>query len=146
MVEGPWVKEGLGEGMERFGRYFGRKGWFGFERVDGAEVVEGDGEGAGGREVGDGNRGNIGETGKKGVIEETETKWHVGEKSGRILVEVATAYAITKVLLPARILVSVWATPWFARVFWGLYRRGLGGAAAAGSYMGKAGQEMKKMP
>ena len=26
-----------------------------------------------------------------------------------------TAYAITKLLLPARIMVSVWATPWFAR-------------------------------
>jgi hypothetical protein len=50
----------------------------------------------------------------------------------RILVEVATAYAITKVFLPARILLSVWATPWFARVtvgrFGGLFGR-LGGGA-----------------
>jgi hypothetical protein len=35
----------------------------------------------------------------------------------RILVEVATAYAITKVFLPARILLSVWATPALARIF-----------------------------
>ena len=28
----------------------------------------------------------------------------------------ATAYAITKALLPVRLIFSVWATPWFARV------------------------------
>ena len=28
----------------------------------------------------------------------------------------ATAYAITKALLPLRLILSVWATPWFARV------------------------------
>jgi hypothetical protein len=113
MVEGKWVTEGI----ERFGRYFGRKGWFGFERVDareaGGEVLN---EGEGAQEVDE--NGN-------GTIEEVERKWHVGQKGGRILVEVATAYAITKVLLPVRILVSVWATPWFARVFWGLYRKGV---------------------
>lgn len=113
MVEGKW----LTEGMERFGRYFGRKGWFGFERVDaqgaGREVLK---EGEGVQEL-DGN--------VNGAVEEVEKRWHVGEKGGRILVEVATAYAITKVLLPVRILVSVWATPWFARVFWGLYRKGV---------------------
>ena len=27
----------------------------------------------------------------------------------------ATAYAVTKILLPLRLIVSVWATPWFAR-------------------------------
>lgn len=35
----------------------------------------------------------------------------------RVVLEVATAYAITKVLLPARLVMSVWATPWFARIF-----------------------------
>jgi hypothetical protein len=113
MVEGKW----LTEGMERFGRYFGRKGWFGFERVDaqeaGREVLK---EGEGVQEL----HGNV-----NGAVEEVEKRWHVGEKGGKILVEVATAYAITKVLLPVRILVSVWATPWFARVFWGLYRKGV---------------------
>jgi len=130
MVEGKWLREG----MERFGRYFGRKGWFGFERIDGGDakrVREGEVEG---------------ETDGEELIEETEKKWRVGEKGGRILVEVATAYAITKVLLPVRILVSVWATPWFARVFWRLYRRGVGGGAAAGGYIGKAGQGGKKIP
>jgi hypothetical protein len=34
----------------------------------------------------------------------------------RVVVEVALAYALTKVLLPVRIVASVWATPWFAGV------------------------------
>ncbi|KAF2220675.1 hypothetical protein BDZ85DRAFT_29750 [Elsinoe ampelina] len=34
----------------------------------------------------------------------------------RIIIELATAYAITKVLLPARLIASIWATPWFARI------------------------------
>ena len=41
-------------------------------------------------------------------------------KASRILqadqVRFATAYAITKALLPLRLIVSVSATPWFARV------------------------------
>lgn len=67
--------------------------------------------------------------------------WRVGERGSRILVEVATAYAITKVLLPVRILVSVWGTPWFARTFigrvGGLFGRG--GRKAASSGSGAAG-------
>jgi hypothetical protein len=123
--------------MERFGRYFGRKGWFGFGRVEGEDsasirspAVVGERE----KELGEGS-----------LIEETEKKWHVGEKGSRILIEVATAYAITKVFLPARILLSVWATPWFARVVigrvGGLFgRRGVVvGNAAARAGLGKGG-------
>jgi hypothetical protein len=36
--------------------------------------------------------------------------------SVRLVLEAATAWAVVKVLLPARIIASVWATPWFARV------------------------------
>ncbi|KAH8805771.1 hypothetical protein F5884DRAFT_458196 [Xylogone sp. PMI_703] len=78
--------EYISQGTERFGRYFRRKGWFGFSNE------EQEGNTSGSRLNGNGTR---------------------------ILVEVATAYAITKVLLPARIILSVWATPWFARVFIG---------------------------
>lgn len=39
-----------------------------------------------------------------------------GEKGTRIVVELATAYAITKFLLPLRLVLSVWGTPWFARL------------------------------
>ncbi len=41
--------------------------------------------------------------------------WSLGEGGARLLVEVATAYAVTKVLLPVRIVFSVWGTPGFAR-------------------------------
>jgi len=89
-VEGRYVDEGV----SNFTRYFRRKGWFGFD--------EGDGEG--GREGDGGGESNGEERGRMGR---------------RVVVEVATAYAITKVFLPVRILLSVWATPWFARVIMG---------------------------
>jgi len=44
-------------------------------------------------------------------------------------IQIAAAYTITKFLLPVRILLSVWATPWGARVLtrtWGLMRRARG--------------------
>lgn len=76
----------MAEGVEKFGRYFRRKGWLG------AEVDE------------------YGGAARRGKW------WGRGEGGVRILVEVATAWAVTKALLPLRLAVSVWATPWFARV------------------------------
>jgi hypothetical protein len=86
---GAYVTEGTG----KFERYFKRKGWFGF----------------GGDEIG-------GQA--KGKEEETAVeKWQDdGDVRYKVVVEVALAYAITKVLLPVRIIGSVWATPWFAGV------------------------------
>lgn len=57
---------------------------------------------------------------KKGWITDDEGakggKWYGrGEGGVRVVVELATAYAITKALLPLRLVLSVWATPWFAR-------------------------------
>lgn len=59
---------------------------------------------------------------KKGWVEESDVsavKEHettTGEQAGvRLVLEFATAYVITKALLPVRIAASVWATPWFAR-------------------------------
>jgi hypothetical protein len=89
--------------VEKFGRYFRRKGWFGFERDGLGEVQVRDG---GGVEVQDGSK----------LQTQDEAREVGSSQRTRILVEVATAYAITKVFLPARILLSVWATPWFARV------------------------------
>ncbi|KAF2140403.1 uncharacterized protein K452DRAFT_215661, partial [Aplosporella prunicola CBS 121167] len=79
----PYISEGawVAQGVEKFGRYFRRKGWI-------ADAEEG---GAG-------------------------RAWAWGEDAVRILVEVGTAWAVTKALLPARLLLSLWATPWFARV------------------------------
>ncbi|KAK1657239.1 hypothetical protein BDP55DRAFT_686348 [Colletotrichum godetiae] len=77
-------------------RYFSRKGWFGFEAQDRGTMtgqLEGAGEG-----------------------ESTQDVLERWQKDGKykVVVEVAMAWAITKALLPARILVSVWGTPWFA--------------------------------
>jgi len=49
---------------------------------------------------------------KKGIIAHQDD---TGLMSTNTLLELAAAYAITKVLLPLRIGFSVWATPWFAR-------------------------------
>lgn len=92
--------------MERFGRYFRRKGWFGFERGDEIVMDENKGLEVNGGVQGGGKGSNMG--------------------GMRILVEVATAYAVTKVLLPVRIVFSVWATPWFARVVVGKFGGVLG--------------------
>ncbi|PSK36672.1 hypothetical protein B9Z65_1855 [Elsinoe australis] len=51
------------------------------------------------------------ETSPRGIVADTKAG-----KGARLVVELATAYAITKVMLPVRIVASVWATPWFARV------------------------------
>ncbi|KAL9063406.1 MAG: hypothetical protein Q9161_009476 [Pseudevernia consocians] len=58
---------------------------------------------------------------KKGWLGEEGTArryrwWGRGEGGTRIVVELATAYAITKALMPIRVILSVSATPWFARV------------------------------
>ncbi|PBP27808.1 hypothetical protein BUE80_DR001260 [Diplocarpon rosae] len=116
-VQGRWATEGA----ERFGRYFGRKGWFGFETVGREDLGRGKGE-------------VRGEGGKEGLEQQVERTWHAGSQGTRILVEVATAYAVTKVLLPVRVLVSVWGTPWFARVFVGR----LGGLIGRRKNMGMA--------
>lgn len=48
---------------------------------------------------------------KKGWVSDGED----GYGGGRLVLEFATAYAVTKMLLPVRIMFSVWATPWFSR-------------------------------
>ena len=50
-----------------------------------------------------------------------------GDQFVRLAVEFAAAYATVKVLIPLRIILSIWLTPWFARnfivPFVGLFRR-----------------------
>ncbi|KAF2646874.1 hypothetical protein P280DRAFT_20628 [Massarina eburnea CBS 473.64] len=87
----PWFTEGafVLQGVERFGKYFKRKGWIRGEDAKEAEFeVE---------------------------MRSRDKAWNIGEGGVRVVVEFATAYAVTKVLLPARIIASVWATPWFAK-------------------------------
>ncbi|KAF2203781.1 hypothetical protein GQ43DRAFT_338421, partial [Delitschia confertaspora ATCC 74209] len=87
--EGKWVLVGV----ERFGNYFRRKGWISdsSQRESKREIEGGEVEGRR----------------KRG-------KWDMTEGGVRVIVEFATAYAITKAILPLRIIFSVWATPWFA--------------------------------
>lgn len=84
------------DGTARFERYFRRKGWFGFGQGEEDEA---------GREL-------QAEEGGGGVLD----RWASADQKYRIVVEVALAYAITKVFLPVRIMASLWATPWFAGV------------------------------
>ncbi|KAL2846097.1 hypothetical protein BJY01DRAFT_213585 [Aspergillus pseudoustus] len=93
---GNWLPDlaeykGFEEGTRRFTRWLRKKGWVG-EDVQ-AEDVAG------------------GITATEGAMLNTEEK-----KGVRLVLEFATAYAVTKALLPVRIMGSVWATPWFARV------------------------------
>jgi hypothetical protein len=93
-AEGEWVVAGV----EKFGRYFRRKGWIGA-----GEEAEAEGKAKDGKDL-------------------TQLKttrglkwWNRGEGGMRWVVEFGTAYAIVKTLLPLRILISVWGAPWFAR-------------------------------
>lgn len=90
-------------GVARFEKYFRRKGWFGFEKrtQDDSTPPTENGQDAVG-------------------------KWETGDPKYKVLVEVSLAYAITKALLPLRIIGSVWATPWFAGVLVHLRKAVLG--------------------
>ena len=70
---------------------------------------------------------------KRGWITEDKRSgkwWGRGEGSVKIVVEFGAAYAITKALMPLRLLLSAWMTPWFARwtviPFMGFARRAFG--------------------
>lgn len=82
--------------MGRFERWFRRRGWFGFEKTE------------------PGKNGVVLETGE-GEEQRLRELWE-RDRRYRAVVEIALAYAVTKVLLPVRIGVSLWATPWFAGV------------------------------
>ena len=92
-AEGKWVIQGV----DKFGRYARKKGWMTAEDERQAETTVKAGKAS---------------WYEKGRISKI---WNKGEKSGRWLVEFATAWAVVKALLPLRIMVSVWAAPPFAR-------------------------------
>ncbi|TDZ19240.1 Uncharacterized protein Cob_v007646 [Colletotrichum orbiculare MAFF 240422] len=127
-VTGHWagyVRDGVGKAE----RYFSRKGWFGFGAEDrGTMTGELDATGCESEEV---ERkwskeegavtGSVRHTSARPTDETAKNtqdlleKWQQDGKY-EVVVEVAIAWGITKALLPARILVSVWGTPWFAGV------------------------------
>ncbi|KAI0596725.1 hypothetical protein F4775DRAFT_284693 [Biscogniauxia sp. FL1348] len=81
------------KGLARWERYFRRKGWFGL-----GEVVEVEAEA---------------EAGGTTAVVSRENR----EKAYRIGMQIAAAYAITKMLLVPRIALSLWLTPSLARGF-----------------------------
>jgi len=91
--EGKWVLEGV----NKFGNYFRKKGWVSSTDSSTAQAAAAEGPT---EEDGRGVR---------------PGKWDITESGVRVIVEFATAYAVTKAFLPLRIVGSVWATPWFAR-------------------------------
>jgi hypothetical protein len=121
-------------GVERFGRYFRRKGWIRSGEAEEAEreVLEiQEQEGKWKQQDADREEGKDGEKRwkewmrEKGITKPAEDDgkklrkidkaWKINEGGVRLVVEFATAYAITKALLVPRIMFSVWATPGFAR-------------------------------
>lgn len=111
---GDWLpdftsKSGFDEGVQRFGRWLRKKGWVEDADVD---IVNSDGSASG-------NDSTTGSPGQSQLRPEDR-------KGVRLVLEFATAYAITKALLPVRIVVSAWATPWFARSVLAPVGRGVG--------------------
>lgn len=87
LASGTGENNAFDEGAARFGRWLRKKGWV--DESDVTTVADHEASGLAPREK---------------------------ERAGvRLVLEFATAYAITKALLPVRLAASVWATPWFAR-------------------------------
>jgi hypothetical protein len=137
-----WFAEGafVLNGVERFGRYFRKKGWI---RSGEAEEAE--------REVQEIQQEkesirheDITQEQEARKLRKVDKAWNVSEGGVRLVVEFATAYAITKALLVPRIMFSVWATPAFARwtvvpligKFKRLFTRKQKGSAAPGAGTG----------
>ena len=92
---GTWNGSGqVDEGLEKFERWLRKRSWIDGESVDGVISATSDADSSG------------------------ETKTHIltADNGFRLILEFTTAYAITKALLPLRIVVTLWATPWFARM------------------------------
>lgn len=100
----PFISEGkwISDGVEKFGKYFRKKGWLGEEGK--ANRYKWWGRSEGGTRI-------VVECASPPLLALLPMNLAL-TKSPRF----ATAYAITKALLPLRLILSVWATPWFARV------------------------------
>lgn len=97
-AEGAWVLAGV----ERFGNYFRKKGWIDArEQKEAKELAEEEN-----------TQGAEGKGKRPGRISRW---WGRGEVGTRIVIEFATAYAMVKLFLPIRLVVSAWGAAWFAR-------------------------------
>ncbi|OLN86946.1 hypothetical protein CCHL11_04565 [Colletotrichum chlorophyti] len=104
-VTGHWA-EYVRDGVGKAERYFSRKGWFGFDAEDRGTLTE---------EL---DASGLTAAGHAEDLRSTQDVLERWQRDGKykVVVEVAMAWAITKALLPARILISIWGTPWFAGV------------------------------
>ncbi|KAL1886919.1 hypothetical protein Cpir12675_006858 [Ceratocystis pirilliformis] len=91
-----YLLDAFSQGLDKFGQYFAKKRWFGFE-------LDAEGKVVGGLTWEEGDRA------ADGLSEEAKARY-------KLLSNVALAYALTKLLLPVRIYVSALATPWFANI------------------------------
>lgn len=93
-AEGEWFIKSV----EKIGRWFRRRGWI--DAKEEANVEE------------------QSKAGKARIFEEQRTAisrvWNKNEDRGRWVIEIATAYAIVKVLIPVRLVLSAFWAPWFA--------------------------------
>ena len=99
------------EGLNRFGHWLRKKGWVEEMDIDMAAAS---------------NLSVNADVGRNPT--ESNAAKAMESKGMRLIIEFATAYAITKALLPIRIAASVWATPWLARVAVGPFGRVIGAA------------------
>ncbi|KAM5481359.1 hypothetical protein McanCB56680_004259 [Microsporum canis] len=104
------------EGVRKFGKWLRKRGWV-QEDVEDISIVN-SGTSVSGEKTLQG----------QGSAAELTAKDNQGM---RLILEFATAYAITKALLPVRIVWSVWATPWFARTVVGPFGRAVGHVTSA---------------
>lgn len=81
------------EGVNKFERYFKKKGIFGFSKDRQDNIQPGDNT--------------------REILEQWETG---SDPKYKILVEIGLSWAITKAMLPLRIAASLAATPWFAKL------------------------------
>lgn len=72
------------------------------------------------------DEGDVGAVDAATATGQSEEVIRTERKGARLVVEFATAYTITKALLPVRIATSVWATPWFAKSILGPLGKGAG--------------------
>ena len=116
MSENAWIIAGV----EKFGKYARRKGWLKDSDVSEAErrVVQTQQE----EKAVQNNDGEVSGhvaaawTKLKSGWQRRDTLWGHGEKGVRLLIEFGTAWAIVKALIIPRLALSVWATPWFAKI------------------------------
>ena len=98
----PWFAEGkwVVDGVEKIGRWFRRRGWIAANEE--AEIEERT------------RAGNARTFEKK--EDRVSNVWNTGEDVGRLVVEIGTAYAMVKFLLPLRIVLSAFWAPGFAKL------------------------------